>query len=152
MSSDEIKEAVKNKYSCVAKEPSASFNFPVGRAFALKVGYPEEILATLPEAMYESFTGANNPQAFVDLKEGEVVLDLGCGAGLDIYFYAKAVKGNGKVYGLDISEDMVSKAKSNMEAVGIKMWKLNAAIQTIFLLVITSLMSWLPMGFITLSR
>ena len=120
MSSDEIKEAVKNKYSCVAKEPSASFNFPVGRAFALKVGYPEEILATLPEAMYESFTGANNPQAFVDLKEGEVVLDLGCGAGLDIYFYAKAVKGNGKVYGLDISEDMVSKAKSNMEAVGIK--------------------------------
>src|SRR3989338_2286974 len=111
MSLDEIKEAVKNKYSCVAKEPSASFNFPVGKVFALKVGYPEEILATLPESMYESFTGANNPQAFVDLN---------CGAGLDIYFYAKAVKADGKVYGLDISEDMVSKAKSNMEAVGVK--------------------------------
>src|SRR3989338_4789983 len=120
MTQDEIKEAVKGKYSRVAKEPTLSFNFPVGKVFALKVGYPEEILATLPEAMYESFTGANNPQAFVDLKGAEVALDLGCGAGLDIYFYAKALKDNGKVYGLDISEDMVSKAKSNMEAVGIK--------------------------------
>src|SRR3989338_8213915 len=120
MTQDEIKEAVKGKYSRVAKEPTFAFNFPVGKAFALKVGYPEEILVTLPESMYESFTGANNPQAFVDLKDGEVVLDLGCGAWLDIYFYAKAVKADGKVYGLDISEDMVSKAKSNMEAVGVK--------------------------------
>src|SRR3989339_365099 len=120
MSSNEIKEAVKNKYSCVAKEPSASFNFPVGKAFALKVGYPEEILDKLPTSMYESFTGANNPQAFVGLKEGETVLDLGCGAGLDLYFYAKAVGEKGKVYGLDISEEMVNKARNNMETAGIK--------------------------------
>ncbi len=120
MSRDEIKEAVKNKYSKVAKEPCATFNFPVGKDFALKVGYPKDILDTLPQSMYESFTGANNPQPFVGLKQGEVVLDLGCGAGLDLYFYAKAVGENGKVYGLDISEDMVNKAKANMETAGIE--------------------------------
>ncbi len=120
MSSDEIKETVKEKYSQVAKEPCASFNFPVGKTFALNVGYPKEILDKLPLAIYESFTGANNPQPFVELKEGEVVLDVGCGAGLDLYFYAKAVGVNGKVYGLDISEDMLNKAKQNLEIVGIK--------------------------------
>ena len=120
MSSDEIKEAVKEKYSQVAKEPCVSFNFPVGKTFALNVGYPKDILDKLPQSMYESFTGANNPQPFVELKEEEIVLDLGCGAGLDLYFYAKAVGTNGKVYGLDISQDMISKAKDNMERVGIK--------------------------------
>lgn len=120
MTQDEIKDAVKGKYSRVAKEPAGTFNFPVGKAFALKVGYPKEILDKLPLSMYESFTGANNPQPFVKLKEGEVVLDLGCGAGLDLYFYAKAVGENGKVYGVDISEKMINKAKKNMELAGIK--------------------------------
>jgi arsenite methyltransferase len=120
MGHDEIKEAVRDKYGAVAKDPCAAFNFPVGKAFALKVGYPKEILDKLPSSLWESFTGANNPQPFVELKEGEKVLDLGCGAGLDIYFYAKAVGVSGKVYGLDISEEMVDKAKKNMEAVGIK--------------------------------
>src|SRR3990167_1089505 len=108
MTSDEIKQAVKERYSLVAKDPCATFNFPVGKEFALKVGYPEAVMEKLPKSMYESFTGANNPQPFVELKEGEVVLDLGCGAGLDIYFYAKAVGPQGKVYGLDISENMVN--------------------------------------------
>lgn len=120
MTSGEIKEAVKEKYSKVAIEPYGSFSFPVGKSFALKVGYPKDVLKRLPLSMYESFTGANNPQPFVDLKDGEVVLDLGCGAGLDLYFYAKAVGANGKVYGLDISEDMVNKAKKNIESAEIK--------------------------------
>jgi len=119
MSSEEIKEAVKEKYSQVAKEPCSAFNFPVGKAFAIDVGYPKEILDKLPRTLTESFTGANNPQSFIDLKEGEIVLDLGCGAGLDLYFYAKSIGNKGKVYGLDISSDMIEKAKHNMELVGI---------------------------------
>ncbi len=117
---EDIKRLVKDKYSEVSKNPYGVFNFPVGKAFALKVGYPKDVLDTLPQSLYESFTGANNPQPFIDLKEGDVVLDLGCGAGLDLYFYAKAVGDKGKVYGLDISEDMVGKSKTNMELVGIK--------------------------------
>ena len=120
MTQDEIKNAVKEKYSKVAKDPCATFNFPVGKTFALKVDYPKGILDKLPSSMYESFTGANNPQPFVELKKGEIVLDLGCGAGLDLYFYAQAAGTNGKVYGLDISKDMVNKAKKNMGLTGIK--------------------------------
>ena len=117
---DEIKKLVKDKYSDVSKNPCGVFNFPVGKIFALKVGYPKEVLDNLPPSLTESFTGANNPQPFAELKGGEIVLDLGCGAGLDLYFYAKAVGDKGRVYGLDISEDMVSKARRNMELVGIK--------------------------------
>ena len=120
MSKSEIKYAVRLKYNEVATKPDGVFNFPVGKVFALEVGYPEEVLNSLPQSMVESFTGANNPQPFVELKEGEVVLDLGSGAGLDLYFYAKAVGPKGKAYGLDISEDMVTKARDNMEKVGIK--------------------------------
>ncbi len=119
MSSEEIKEAVKKKYSQVAKEPCSTFNFPVGKAFAIDVGYPKEILDELPKTLTESFTGANNPQPYVELKEGEIVLDLGCGAGLDLYFYAKSVDNKGKAYGLDISLEMLEKAKNNMESVKI---------------------------------
>lgn len=120
MTQDDIKHAVKEEYSKVARVPSAGFSFPVGKAFALKVGYPKDVLGKLPPSMYDSFTGANNPQPFVELQGGETVLDVGCGAGLDLYFYAGAVGAGGKAYGLDISEDMVNKATANMEAVGIK--------------------------------
>jgi len=119
MTSDEIKEAVKEKYGQVAKDPCGTFNFPVGKTFAINVGYPGEILDKLPQKLTESFTGANNPQPFIELEVGEIVLDLGCGAGLDLYFYAKSVGSKGKVYGLDISTDMLKKAKNNMKSVGI---------------------------------
>lgn len=120
MAKSEIEEAVKLKYNEVATNPYGMFNFPVGKAFALKVGYPADVLKKLPLSLVESFTGANNPQPFVNLTEGEVVLDLGCGAGLDLYFYAKAVGASGKVLGLDLSLDMVTKARLNMEKVGLQ--------------------------------
>ena len=119
MNSTDIKEAVKDKYSQVAKDPCGSFNFPVGKTFAVDVGYPKEQLDKLPQAFTESFTGANNPQPFIDLNEGEIVLDLGCGAGLDLYFYARSVGKKGKVCGLDISTDMLEKAENNIKSVGI---------------------------------
>jgi len=119
MSKSEIEDAVRRKYAEVATAPDGKFSFPVGKAFALEVGYPKKVLDDLPVSMVESFTGANNPQPFVNLKEGEIVLDLGCGAGLDLYFYAIAVGPKGRVYGVDISEEMANKARDNMEMVGI---------------------------------
>jgi len=120
MSEEEIKQAVKDKYSQVASTPGAKFHFPVGRNFAESVGYPREILDALPPSMSNSFTGAGNPQPYVDPEPGETVLDLGCGAGLDLYFYSRAVGDAGTVYGLDISEAMVDKARKNLQAVGIR--------------------------------
>ncbi|MHC4399545.1 MAG: methyltransferase domain-containing protein [Planctomycetota bacterium] len=119
MSAEDIKQAVAGKYSGVALRPGAKFNFPTGREFAESVGYPRDLLDALPATMWESFTGAGNPQPFVKPRPGQTVLDLGCGAGLDLYLYAKAVGSLGKVYGLDLSRAMIAKAKRNMAALGI---------------------------------
>ena len=114
-----IKTAVAKRYGEVATNPDGDFNFPVGREFAESVGYSQELLEKLTPSLSESFTGAGNPQPYVDIKPGETVLDIGCGAGLDLYLYAKAIVPNGKVYGLDISKEMIAKAKRNMEELSI---------------------------------
>lgn len=118
-SKDEIKAAVADRYSLVATSPGEKFNFPVGRKFAESVGYESELLDRLPIGMWESFTGAGNPQAFVDAKPGETVLDLGCGAGLDLYLYAQKVGPSGRLFGLDLAQPMLDKARNNLTTLGI---------------------------------
>lgn len=118
-SQDEIKAAVADRYGLVATSPDAKFNFPVGRKFAESVGYPSAVLDGLPAGMWESFTGAGNPQDFVDAQPGETLLDLGCGAGLDLYLYARKVGPTGNLIGLDLSEPMLNKAKGNLASLGI---------------------------------
>lgn len=117
--SSEIKVATADRYGQVALDPNQKFNFPVGRAFAESVGYDASLLDRLPRGMWESFTGAGNPQPFVDAKPGEIILDLGCGAGLDLYFYTQNVGATGRCYGLDLSPAMLEKARSNLTAVGV---------------------------------
>jgi arsenite methyltransferase len=117
-SDEEIKAAVADRYGQVASMPAQKFNFPVGRRFAESVGYPADLLDRLPPALWESFTGAGNPQAFVDLKAGETVLDLGCGAGLDLYLYRQRT-GTGRLIGLDLAEPMLHKARTSFTALGI---------------------------------
>lgn len=120
MTPEDIKFAVKEKYGQVASTPGAKFNFPVGKKFAESVGYSRELLDKLPTSIWESFTGAGNPQPYIDIKLGEKVLDLGCGAGLDLYLYAQAIGSDGKVYGLDISQEMIAKARHNMEMLNVQ--------------------------------
>jgi len=124
MGPDEIKKAVAERYGQVATDPCGKFNFPVGRKFAESVGYPPDLLDAMPPGFYESFTGAGNPQAFVDIRPGETLLDMGCGAGLDLYLYAMKAGPTGKVSGLDISTDMLDKARGNMQAAGITHFEL----------------------------
>jgi SAM-dependent methyltransferase len=119
MSAEEIMQAVREKYSQVALAPGQKFNFPVGKQFAESVGYSKELLEQLPSDMSESFTGAGNPQPYVNLKGGETLLDLGCGAGLDLFLYAEKIGSYGKLYGLDIAPDMIDKAQQNLKQQGI---------------------------------
>lgn len=116
---EEIKAAVAERYGQVATSPGQRFNFPVGRKFAESVGYDPALLDSLPKGMWESFTGAGNPQAFIDARPGETLLDLGCGAGLDLYLYAQKVGPTGKLFGLDLSAGMLEKARENLAAVQI---------------------------------
>ena len=98
---DEIKAAVADRYGQVAATPGHKFNFPVGRAFAESVGYEATLLDQFPHSLWET------------------VLDLGCGAGLDLFLYAQKVGAAGKLYGLDLSPSMLDKARSNLAAVGV---------------------------------
>ncbi len=116
---DEIRAAVADRYGQVAATPGQKFNFPVGRQFAESVGYDAALLDRLPRGMWESFTGAGNPQPFVDARPGETVLDLGCGAGLDLYLYSQMVRPTGKLFGLDLSPLMLDKARSNLASFGV---------------------------------
>ncbi len=118
-SGEEIKAAVAQRYGQVATNPGHKFNFPVGREFAESVGYDPNALDRLPAGIWESFTGAGNPQQFVDAKPGETVLDLGCGAGLDLYLYSQKVGRTGRLYGLDLAQPMLDKARGNLEALGV---------------------------------
>ena len=120
LSHDEIKAAVAERYGLVATAPAKKQNFPVGRRFAESVGYEPALLDRLPCGMWESFTGAGNPQPFVDAQPGETVLDLGCGAGLDLYLYAQRVGPTGRLFGLDLSEPMLAKARENLESLGVR--------------------------------
>lgn len=119
-SSQEIKSAVAERYALVASAPDQKFNFPVGRKFAESLGYESTVLDRLPTGMWESFTGAGNPQAFVDAKPGERLLDLGCGAGLDLYLYSQRIGPTGRLFGLDLAKPMLEKAESNLSALGVR--------------------------------
>lgn len=116
---EEIQAAVADRYGRVATSPDDKFNFPVGRRFAESVGYDIDQLDRLPSGLWESFTGAGNPQAFVDVQPGQTILDLGCGAGLDLYLYAQKVGPTGMLYGLDLSSAMLNKARHNLAEAGV---------------------------------
>ncbi len=120
ISHDELKKLVSQKYSSVAACPLEKHGFPTGKPFALAVGYPERELERLPDSLTESFAGVNYPFSFQEMKEGYVVLDIGCGAGLDLFFASDKVGGRGKVYGVDISGEMVAKARNNIHLLNIK--------------------------------
>lgn len=119
ITSDEIKLAVAERYGRVAVSPGDIFGFPVGRKFAESVGYDAALLDRLPRGMWESFTGAGDPQSFVDARAGETVLDLGCGAGLDLFLYAQKVGPTGRLIGLDLSDSMLAKSRDNLAALGV---------------------------------
>jgi len=74
----------------------------------LVVGYTEEDLNSVPDLAILG-VGCGNPAALAELKEGETVLDLGCGAGIDVFLAAKRVGERGRVIGVDMTEDMVAK-------------------------------------------
>lgn len=120
LSAAELKAAVAERYGRVALSPTEKFGFPVGRRFAESLGYDAALLESLPAEMSDSFTGAGNPQPFVDARPGETLLDLGCGAGLDLFLYAQRIGPTGRLFGLDLSEEMLGKARQNLETLGVR--------------------------------
>jgi ubiquinone/menaquinone biosynthesis C-methylase UbiE len=113
-----IFKAVSEMYTDVASHPSRQFHFPTGRPACLFVGYPKEQLDAIPETAVESFAGVGYPFSVGAIKTGDRVLDIGSGSGTDVLIASALVGPRGKVYGLDMTEAMLSKARANAEKMG----------------------------------
>jgi arsenite methyltransferase len=111
-----IKEVVKGRYAKIAKQDQQSCcpSCASGASSLLPakaIGYSREDLEHVPEEAIMGL-GCGNPTAIAELKAGEVVLDLGSGAGVDVFLAANKVGPTGRVIGVDMTEEMVDKAES----------------------------------------
>jgi arsenite methyltransferase len=112
-----LKSEIKKTYASVSEEPEKEFIFPTGRAWAEDLDYPEE-LVNVPEAAVESFAGVANPWTLGRLAPGEQVLDLGSGAGTDSLIAAQMVGEEGRVTGIDMTPEMLAKARAAAAEMG----------------------------------
>jgi arsenite methyltransferase len=112
-----LKSEIKKTYASVSQEPEKDFIFPTGRPWAEDLGYPAE-LANVPDTSVESFAGVANPWKFGRLAHGERVLDLGSGAGTDALIAAQMVGRQGHVVGIDMTPEMLAKARSAASEMG----------------------------------
>lgn len=113
-------EGVKKAYSSAAERPTEQHPFPVGRAFAESLGYPKELLETLPAYSVDAFAGVSNVSIYAEIPEGSTVLDLGCGAGLDTLIAARRTGSAGRVIGIDFSGSMLDRARRAAQEAGLE--------------------------------
>src|SRR5215472_13551091 len=111
-SSATVREEVRRRYGTSASGKSSCADDCCTSTDATDLGYSAEDMAAAPEAANLGL-GCGNPLAIASLKEGQVVLDLGSGAGFDCFLAARAVGPTGKVIGVDMTHEMVSKAREN---------------------------------------
>lgn len=124
---DQIRQKVRNRYKEIALQganqssccsssnsctPSMDFN-----EVSSQLGYSKQELSSVPKGANLGL-GCGNPIAIADLKKGEVVLDLGSGGGFDCFLAARQVTETGKVIGVDMTPEMISRARSNAEKGG----------------------------------
>lgn len=114
-----LRSAIQHEYEEVAACPTKGFHFHVGRLLADRLGYPSAEVDELPDAAVESFAGVGNPFALGRLRPGEIVVDLGSGAGFDAVLAARQVGPAGRVIGIDMTPAMLTKARSNATTLGL---------------------------------
>ncbi len=120
MEKEEIKKTVRERYGNIAKQGSSCCgpaksccgSADSAQSVSRSIGYSEEELKAVPEGANMGL-GCGNPTALASLKEGEVVLDLGSGAGFDCFLAARQVGSTGKVIGVDMTAEMLERAREN---------------------------------------
>src|SRR5271166_4165757 len=120
-----IKEVVRGRYAEIARSvraPGSSCCYD-GEAGSCGISanlYADDETESLPEKAVLASLGCGNPTALAELKEGETVLDLGSGGGIDVLLSGRRVGPSGKAYGLDMTDDMLALARENQEKAGAK--------------------------------
>ena len=112
---DTLRQAIQEEYTEVATHPEKGFHFHTGRPLARVLEYRDEWLEGIPESAIESFAGTGNPFSLGELRPGDRVVDVGCGAGIDSLVAAKKVGPKGRVIGVDMTPSMLEKARHAAE-------------------------------------
>jgi arsenite methyltransferase len=116
---ENLRARVRDAYSSAALVPERRHPFPMGRDFALSLGYPSDAVASIPADAVEAFAGVSNVSIFATLGPADRVLDLGCGAGLDSLIAARRLGPEGFVCGIDFSPAMIARARRAALAAGV---------------------------------
>jgi len=119
LSTDGLREEVRKEYADVALDPYKGYHFHTGRAAADRLGYDSSIYAGVPEDNIASFAGTGNPFMLGPIKSGEIVVDAGSGSGFDSLIASTLVGPEGKVIGIDMTAEMLNKARAGAEAMGL---------------------------------
>jgi SAM-dependent methyltransferase len=114
-----LRQQISDKYSEVALVPEKGFHFHTGSFLAIMLGYNATLLDGLPLGTVESFAGTGNPFSMGNLKPGEIVLDIGSGAGFDSLIAARQVGPAGRVIGVDLTDAMLEKATEGARKMGL---------------------------------
>jgi SAM-dependent methyltransferase len=107
---------VRSKYREIAINPHGTYHFHTGRGLAARLGYDDAIVGALPDASVESFAGVANPFSLRPLVAGEKVVDVGAGAGFDSFVDARHVGPAGRVVGVDMTDEMLTKSRATAAA------------------------------------
>ncbi|MEX0790153.1 MAG: arsenite methyltransferase [Actinomycetota bacterium] len=121
MEDSEVRDAVRSRYAELAVVATSGGVSCCGEGVEScfgPSGYTDEVLAAIPELAANASLGCGNPTAIAELKEGEVVLDLGSGGGIDVLLSARRVGPGGKAYGLDMTDEMLDLARRNAAEAG----------------------------------
>jgi arsenite methyltransferase len=119
LDTQELEQRVKRMYEEVARDPDAEFHFETGRALAERLGYRVEDLDRIPAPAIDSFAGVGHFLDLAAIEPGEAVLDLGSGSGMDSFLAALAVGGDGRVVGVDMTDEQLAKARRLASEAGI---------------------------------
>jgi len=111
----------------VSVSAEGKFQYPVGKEGAKALGYDPELIETAHAGFFESSCGVGNPFAPGEIKSGSKLLDFGCGAGFDMYVAGKLVGGSGSIFGIDLTLEMVQKARENLTLAGLKNFDIRQA-------------------------
>jgi arsenite methyltransferase len=117
----DLRETVRNRYADAARSVDQGCCAPAYETNTSNFGrdlYPHGDIVTVPAGASDASLGCGNPTAVAELSEGETVLDLGSGAGIDVLLSAKRVGSKGFAYGIDMTDEMLEKARANARAVG----------------------------------
>lgn len=114
-----LRQEIRSIYSRVASDPSSEFHFHRGPGYAAgMLGYDAGALAELPDEATSSFAGVANPHAIAALSPGATVVDIGCGAGMDLLLAARAVGREGRAIGVDMTDSMAERARTAARTLG----------------------------------